>query len=140
MKKFIFILFALIGIAGFSQNESVTSPKIAIKVALGETISIENHQIKFVKVLEDSRCPKDVTCIWAGRARVQIEVSQKEEDSLIKELIFGQVRQGESKDLTLFSTEDKKVVGISLKPYPTTENSGSEKEYQLLVSIEKNEK
>jgi hypothetical protein len=140
MKKFIFILFTLIGITGFSQNENVTSPKIAIKIALGETITIENHLVKFVKVLEDSRCPKDVTCIWAGRARVQIEVGLEEDDSLIEELIFGQVKQGESKDLTIFTTENKKVIGITLKPYPTTENSGSEKEYQLLVSIEKNEK
>lgn len=140
MKKLIFILFTIIGVTGFSQNESVTSPKIAIKIALGETITIENYQVTFAKVLEDSRCPKGVTCIWAGRARVQIYVGGKEVDSLIKELIFGQVKQGESKDLTLFTTEENKVVGITLKPYPTTENSGSEKEYQLLVSIEKNEK
>lgn len=31
-------------------------------------------KIKFIEVLEDSRCPVDVDCIWAGNARVKIEV------------------------------------------------------------------
>jgi hypothetical protein len=31
-------------------------------------------KIKFVSVPEDSRCPKGVNCIWAGNARVVLEV------------------------------------------------------------------
>lgn len=30
--------------------------------------------IKFVSVVEDSRCPPDVTCVWAGNAKVRFTV------------------------------------------------------------------
>jgi hypothetical protein len=33
-------------------------------------------KIKFVAVAEDSRCPKGVNCIWAGNARVVLEVGK----------------------------------------------------------------
>lgn len=32
--------------------------------------------IKFVSVLEDSRCPPDVTCVWAGNAKVKLAISK----------------------------------------------------------------
>jgi len=38
-------------------------------LAIGRTALIEESslKIKFAEVIEDSRCPEDVTCIWAGR-------------------------------------------------------------------------
>jgi len=33
-------------------------------------------KIKFVSVAEDSRCPKGVNCIWAGNARVVLQVGK----------------------------------------------------------------
>lgn len=137
MKKLLFILFLLVTTVTFSQEEKIESPKITIKLALGETIIINNHQLKFVKVLEDSRCPKGVTCIWAGRAKVQVEVWENSEDSIIKELVFGKVNQGESKGLILLTSEGKTIKGYALKPYPSVEVSSSEREYVLLITEEK---
>jgi hypothetical protein len=31
-------------------------------------------EVRFVAVTEDSRCPRDVTCIWAGEVKVQLEI------------------------------------------------------------------
>lgn len=44
---------------------------------IDENISItgEDLRIKFVEVSEDSRCPKDVTCIWEGRVTAVVEIS-----------------------------------------------------------------
>lgn len=28
--------------------------------------------VEFVRVVEDSRCPTDVTCVWAGEVKVQL--------------------------------------------------------------------
>jgi hypothetical protein len=33
-------------------------------------------RVRYVELLEDSRCPAGVTCVWAGRARVRIEVQR----------------------------------------------------------------
>lgn len=44
----------------------------------GERARIEHGdtRVRFAAVLEDSRCPADVRCIQAGRARVRLEVTQ----------------------------------------------------------------
>lgn len=36
----------------------------------------EGLVIRFVGVLEDSRCPQGVDCIWSGNARIEISLSQ----------------------------------------------------------------
>lgn len=33
-------------------------------------------RITFKQVREDSRCPTDVTCIWAGDARIELTISR----------------------------------------------------------------
>lgn len=137
MKKLLFILFFFFSTGVFSQEEQVESPKIAIKIALGESIVLENHSIKFVEVLEDSRCPENTTCIWAGRARVLVEVSEKEKESFVKTLIFGKVNQGESDDKELFSNNDSKIIGLTLNPYPNSDEAIEGAPYVLLVYQEK---
>ena len=44
---------------------------------IGESLVItgEDLDIKFVEVSEDSRCPKDVTCVWEGRVTAVVEIS-----------------------------------------------------------------
>eukprot|EP00657_Telonema_sp_P-1_P004455 TRINITY_DN20311_c0_g1_i1.p1 TRINITY_DN20311_c0_g1~~TRINITY_DN20311_c0_g1_i1.p1 ORF type:complete len:118 (-),score=31.44 TRINITY_DN20311_c0_g1_i1:150-503(-) len=59
----------------FGQDSPTQAPKIAIKVTKGETITLDGIKIKFAEVLEDSRCPTNVNCIWAGRAKVKVEVT-----------------------------------------------------------------
>jgi hypothetical protein len=39
-----------------------------------ESTSVENIEIRFSGVLEDSRCPVDVVCVWAGNARATLGV------------------------------------------------------------------
>ena len=45
-----------------------------LSIPLGETVQHNGHAIRFVEVVEDSRCPTDVTCVWEGRARVAITI------------------------------------------------------------------
>ena len=35
-----------------------------------------NLTVKFVSLIEDSRCPKGTNCIWAGNAKIKIEVGK----------------------------------------------------------------
>ena len=137
MKKLLFIILFFISVGVFSQEETVETPKIAIKIPLGETITIENHTIKFVEVLEDSRCPENTTCIWEGRARVLVEVLENGKVSFEKAIIFGKVNQGESADKELVSNSNSKVIGLTLNPYPNSEEAIKGGTYALLVYIEK---
>jgi len=47
-------------------------------------------------VIEDSRCPNNVTCIWAGRLRLRANVSGED-----LELTLGQVVSAEHGSVTL---------------------------------------
>jgi hypothetical protein len=38
------------------------------------TISGENLRMRFTEVLEDSRCPTQVECVWTGQARIAIVI------------------------------------------------------------------
>jgi hypothetical protein len=46
------------------------------RLAYGKTVRVEhtNTRARFAELIEDSRCPRDVQCIQAGRARVRLSV------------------------------------------------------------------
>ena len=117
---------------GLSQDDPIEVPKITVRIPLGEIVQFEKATVRFIKVLEDSRCPKDVTCVWAGRARVMAEVTENGKNPVEIELVFG----GREKNV-LFASEDYILKGILLTPYPTIETAGKMK-YGLLVSEEIN--
>ncbi len=63
--------------AGFAQESSPPKVGEEFELAVHQTaqISAEKISVTFQEVLEDSRCPVDVTCIWAGLAKVSLQVS-----------------------------------------------------------------
>ena len=137
MKNAIFILLLIVSVFSFSQENTAESPLIAIKIPLGETIQIENHSITFKEVLEDSRCPTGANCIWAGRAKISIEVTDEENNGIEKNLIFGELMQGESNDMVLFSEKGSQVIGLKLNPYPNSSEQEEKRSYVLLVYVKK---
>jgi hypothetical protein len=131
MKRLLIYIFLVIGTAAFSQNGKVDVPVIGIKVPLGETVSIEGIAIRFSEVTEDSRCPETVTCVWAGRVVINIEIKKTGESPLFKELTFGPespARQGKKE---LYASESFSIFAIAVVPYPKTE--GEVKEYNLIL-------
>ena len=137
MKKSLFILFLLVSSFVFAQQTPVEVPVIGVKVPIGESVVLKDVNIKFVEVLEDSRCPKFTTCVWAGRARVLVEVTTNGKTK--KEiLIFGEVKSGEEKNTNLYSSTDFSINGLVLNPHPSSENSGKITDYELLICEGKN--
>ena len=67
----------LISGAGFAQESAHPSLGEEFELAVHQTaqITAENISVTFQEVLEDSRCPVDVTCIWAGLAEVSLRVA-----------------------------------------------------------------
>lgn len=55
--------------ANFSQTVPAT-----LTVGIGETVVFSGIEITFSRVLEDSRCPIDVLCPWAGNAAIELGV------------------------------------------------------------------
>jgi hypothetical protein len=53
-------------------------PGVAFSLPVGKTAAINGSgtRLTFHQVREDSRCPTDVVCVWAGDARIEVTVSR----------------------------------------------------------------
>ena len=53
-------------------------PGVAFELPVGKTAALNGNgaRITFKQVKEDSRCPTDVTCVWAGDARIELTISR----------------------------------------------------------------
>lgn len=81
---------------------------------LGETLSMFGGKGTITELIEDSRCPKDVQCIWAGTVKVKIHV------------VYGII----SKDIVLTLNETYTVQGYSAtltKVFPEEPNTQTSK-------------
>jgi hypothetical protein len=54
------------------------NPGVAFSLPVGKTAVVKGSgtRIIFNKVREDSRCPSDVTCVWAGDAKIEITIAR----------------------------------------------------------------
>ena len=81
------ILFAPLALtaslASAAPPPGVTS---AVTIArLGETVRVHGVRVTPLRVLEDSRCPQNARCIWAGRVRLSVRIG-----GAMRELTLGQ--------------------------------------------------
>jgi len=51
--------------------------KVTVQVGKTATESHSKIKVEFVELIEDSRCPADANCVWAGNAKIRIKVSKR---------------------------------------------------------------
>jgi hypothetical protein len=44
------------------------------EVRLGQRVNLGGPKVTVLKVLEDSRCPMEARCVWAGRVRAEVRI------------------------------------------------------------------
>ena len=129
MKKLL-LIFSIVSIIVSCQAlaQKQDTPETVFNVPLTKTTTQDGVSITLVAVVEDSRCPRDTTCIWAGKAVVKILVRASGEDAQEMTVVF----QNESQSV-IATTEDTVFTALKLLPYPGDSN-GKEVGYQLQVS------
>ncbi len=73
MKVLVFTLLAVLAFAGSAAARQ--GDTVSLKIGQQRTVKPSKVRIKFLSVVEDSRCPTDVNCIWAGNAKIKVLVS-----------------------------------------------------------------
>ncbi len=134
MKYTLTLIFALLMGSAFSQD-SDTVVNYNSLLRTGELFSFENKSIQFKKVISDSRCPKDVTCIWAGEAKVLVSVWENGKE--VKEEI---VTLNAASDFKFNFSDSEEVFtlnSLDLYPYPESSRKIEAAEYCLKIQLSK---
>lgn len=101
-------------------------------LGLGQTATLVEDKlvIKFKTVLEDSRCPVNVVCVWAGNGKVEFNVIDT--DGQQKSLILN--TEEEPKSVTL----SKHIVTlVALNPPRRDGVALSTKDYVVTIRVQK---
>lgn len=75
MKTLFLTLILTIFLGSFYQVEAQKSTELKVRVGQQKTFSGSKLKIKFLSLVEDSRCPEGVNCVWAGNARIKVKVT-----------------------------------------------------------------
>lgn len=74
------LLLAGLGRPTFAQTDPATPQPLTtpaeVQLRVGDSASFDDGALRvtLLDVAEDSRCPKDVACVWAGQAVVWLQV------------------------------------------------------------------
>ncbi len=133
LSSIMVLIFLLAGCSATPTAEVRASLGQEFILPIGQTVLIngENLNIKFEAVTADSRCPKGVTCIWAGEAKCQMQLTYNGSTSQVVYTESGGT-DGFSKDLF-----NNYKVSFKLTPYPEAGKPIVSTDYKLLMTITK---
>ena len=130
--KYIFVILGFIWLSAASADPAKALIGKEFSLGIGQTANIEGEKlvIKFKAVLEDSRCPVNVVCVWAGNGKVEFEILDID---------------GQNKTVTLNTEEEPRVTTlkghnlklISLNPLRIDGVSISPGDYSVTLLVER---
>lgn len=85
-------------------------------VALGQKAYVDGPMVEPVEVIEDSRCPTNARCVWAGRVRLKMVWIRGNGERQPFEATLGEPVQLADGQFTLESVRPEKRTDIALKP------------------------
>jgi len=89
LRRYLCLVCLFLIIQAASGCKEVAIPQVHLNeefsLAAGERAFLvdDNMELRFQRVTEDSRCPKNVTCVWAGRVSCEVEVSRRGSSSRV---------------------------------------------------------
>ncbi|HEV7610207.1 MAG TPA: hypothetical protein VGO61_22940 [Steroidobacteraceae bacterium] len=124
----ILMCLALAGCTIAVSETQVVNPGAEVTLAAGATASVKNTamKVRFVAVTEDSRCPRDVTCIWAGEIKVLFAIGVAPAASQVE------IREGGST-----AAGGYRVTLVRVEPQRTSAAKIAPKDYRATLKVEK---
>ncbi len=132
-----FVLPSLSFAAPTDSAASKYKPRLGseFEIHVGERVNLHKTKlsVKFVTVTEDSRCPSDVTCVWAGNARLQLTVSNGRSS---KTLTLNSNTAAPLPPDSTFAGYSVKLVNLS--PYPLSKRPIARGSYVATLIVSRN--
>jgi hypothetical protein len=129
MKRYFAILLLLIFAGVVTAEAAARTETVRVQINHQKRLPKSRLTVRFVELIEDSRCPIDTTCVWAGNAKIKVRVS----------------RNGRPQDVTLETNgPDKPVVVdgytiklVGLTPQPRSNIRINRNGYVATISVTK---
>ncbi|MCK5576695.1 MAG: hypothetical protein KAI14_00105 [Dehalococcoidales bacterium] len=109
---------------GFGQEFS-------LHIGQSATIAGDNLEITFDSVIEDSRCATGATCVWEGRVKSIVEITDGDSTNKIILTQLGLTDLYAEQDYGIYK------IAFTVNPYPELEQEIAEDEYRLVMVISK---
>lgn len=105
------------------------------KLKINQTTALKSDNIKvtLLKVTDDSRCPSDVVCIWAGQVSVLVNVTKNNVNLGDVTLTLG----AGNPELAVKNVGDYIVEVIEVNPYPISTHRILPSEYIVTLKVSK---
>jgi hypothetical protein len=104
-----------------------------LKVNQTTALKSDNIKVKLLNVTDDSRCPSDVECIWAGQVSVLVNVTKDDVKLGDVTLTLG----AGNPELAVKKVGDYIVEVIEVNPYPISTHTIALSEYIVTLKVSK---
>lgn len=123
----IFLLFALLNLSACKKQSVDLNAEFTLDFNKTAIIQIEGgeHEIKFIELVEESRCPPGSLCAWAGQVAVKIKIDDKEDFILGQHANYPASIQYENHNIQLLDVN-----------YNKDKNYGKEKHYSIRLKVD----
>jgi hypothetical protein len=75
MKTIFLALIAVFIFGGATAAQAQANQTLKVRVNQQKSLARNNLTIKFVSLVEDSRCAEGTRCVWAGNAKIQVRIT-----------------------------------------------------------------
>ncbi|MCX6013433.1 MAG: hypothetical protein NTV30_08520 [Chloroflexi bacterium] len=124
------LILLAVGCSGRNTVQAFLGKEFSLAIGQSATISGGELSVKLLDVTEDSRCPKGVTCVWAGQVNCMVEVTINGNTDKVK--------LTETGGSTITSqTIRGYIFAFKVEPYPEAGKQISKDDYRLKLSITK---
>ena len=108
----------------------VLKQQFTLKMGESGVARSERLHVEFVSVGDDSRCPKGVTCVWAGNAKVLLKIWK------------GTTKPSELELNTNSNPKTSQYLGYELRleklePYPEANDPIKPSDYEVTLTVHK---
>lgn len=124
-NRWLLVATLLLGACATPDRTPPAAPDGIARAGLNERVYVDGPYVTPLAVLEDSRCPMNARCVWAGRTRlsVRIDLGARSETREIASDAPIQVADGQ---LSLVEVQPDRMAG---------EQTGPEKPYRFGFSF-----
>jgi hypothetical protein len=124
--RYLVPMLVSVALAGCGRDGSAATLGAPIQLAPGQSAVFESEQleVKFVGIDSDSRCPSDVTCVWAGEVVVRLTVRKD-----------GRTRQIGIKETQSLAVEGFAVTLLEVLPIRASSQPIAPADYRVTLKV-----